>query len=97
VARVYKALGDEGRLKLLRRLSDGPLKLSEAAAELGVAKSTAHHHLAILRQAGFVTIRDEDENVYSLRRDLLPQAGELLTAYLGLPSSGGSRSSATTA
>ena len=86
VARVYKALGDEGRLKLLRRLSDGPLKLSEAAAELGVAKSTAHHHLAILRQAGFVAIRDEDENVYSLRRDL-PQTGELLSAYLGSSSS----------
>lgn len=89
VARVYKALGDEGRLKLLRRLKDGPLKLSEAAAELGVAKSTAHHHLAILRQAGFVTIRDEDENVYSLRGDL-PHAGELLNAYLG-----SSRSSST--
>jgi DNA-binding transcriptional ArsR family regulator len=81
VARVYKALGDEGRLKLLRRLNDGPMKLSEAAAELGVAKSTAHHHLAILRQAGFVGIRDEDENVYSLRADL-PQAGELLGGYL---------------
>jgi DNA-binding transcriptional ArsR family regulator len=91
VARIYKALGDEGRLKLLRRLHDGPLKLSEAAAELGVAKSTAHHHLAILRQAGFVTIRDEDENVYSLRTDL-PAAGELLGAYLGA-----SRSSATSA
>jgi DNA-binding transcriptional ArsR family regulator len=91
VARIYKALGDEGRLKLLRRLSDGPLKLSEAAAELGVAKSTAHHHLAILRQAGFVAIRDEDENVYSLRREL-PQTGDLLSAYLG-----SSRSSATSA
>jgi DNA-binding transcriptional ArsR family regulator len=87
IARVFKALGDEGRLKLLRRLSDGPVKLSEAAAQLGVAKSTAHHHLAILRQAGFVTIRDEDENVYSLRRDLLPQAGELLGSYLGSKSS----------
>jgi DNA-binding IclR family transcriptional regulator len=65
------------------------MKLSEAATELGVAKSTAHHHLAILRQAGFVTIRDEDENVYSLRTDL-PQTGDLLTAYLGA-----SRSSAT--
>lgn len=91
VARVYKALGDEGRLRLLRRLSEGPLKLSEAAVELGVAKSTAHHHLAILRQAGFVTIRDEDENVYSLRADL-PAAGELLAGYLG-----SSTSSATTA
>jgi DNA-binding transcriptional ArsR family regulator len=89
VARVYKALGDEGRLKLLRRLSEGPLMLSEAAAELGVAKSTAHHHLAILRQAGFVTVRDEDEKVYNLRSDL-PAAGELLAGYLG-----SSRSSAT--
>jgi DNA-binding transcriptional ArsR family regulator len=89
VARVYKALGDEGRLKLLRRLSEGPLMLSEAAAELGVAKSTAHHHLAILRQAGFVTVRDEDEKVYKLRSDL-PAAGELLGGYLG-----SSRSSAT--
>ena len=92
IARVYKALGDEGRLRLLRRLSDGPVTLGEAAAELGLAKSTAHHHLAILRHAGFVTIRDEDENVYSLRRDLLPQAGELLTAYLG-----SARSSSTSA
>jgi DNA-binding transcriptional ArsR family regulator len=91
VARVYKALGDEGRLKLLRRLSDGPMTLNEAAGELGVAKSTAHHHLAILRQAGFVTIRDEDEKVYSLRTDL-PQTGDLLSGYLG-----GSRSSATSA
>jgi DNA-binding transcriptional ArsR family regulator len=89
VARVYKALGDEGRLRLLRRLADGPLTLTEAAAELGVAKSTAHHHLAILRQAGFVTIRDEDDKVYNLRPDA-PAAGELLAGYL-------SRSSATTA
>jgi DNA-binding transcriptional ArsR family regulator len=89
LARVYKALGDEGRLKLLRRLSEGPLMLSEAAAVLGVAKSTAHHHLAILRQAGFVTVRDEDEKVYNLRSDL-PAAGELLGAYLG-----SSRSSST--
>ena len=33
-----------------------------------------------------VAIRDEDENVYSLRREL-PQTGELLSAYLGSSSS----------
>jgi DNA-binding transcriptional ArsR family regulator len=91
LARMYKALGDEGRLRLLRRLSESPLTLGEAAAELGLTKSTAHHHLAILRHAGFVTIRDEDENVYSLRRDLLPQAGELLTGYLGSARSSSTR------
>ncbi len=83
LARLYKALGDEGRLRVLRRLSQGPLRLSEAAAELGVAKSTAHHHLAILRHAGLVTIREEDEKVYSLRRDTVPQAGALLESFLG--------------
>ena len=83
LARLYKALGDEGRLRLLRRLSEGSLRLSEAAAELGVAKSTAHHHLAILRHAGLVMIRDEeDEKVYSLRRDGVPQAA-LLESFLG--------------
>ena len=83
LARLYKALGDEGRLRLLRRLAESSLRLSEAATELGVAKSTAHHHLAILRHAGLVTIRDEDENVYSLRRDTVPRAGALLESFLG--------------
>jgi DNA-binding transcriptional ArsR family regulator len=82
LARVFKALGDEGRLRLLKRLSEGPLQLGEAADFLGVAKSTAHHHLAILRQAGLVLIRDDPEKVYTLRPDLLPQTGSLLDAYL---------------
>jgi DNA-binding transcriptional ArsR family regulator len=82
LARVYKALADEGRLRLLKRLEHGALTLTEAADELGLAKSTAHHHLAILRHAGFVAVRDGDEREYELRRDLLPQAGELLASYL---------------
>jgi len=82
LARVYKALADEGRLRLLRRLERGPLSLGEASDELGVGKSTAHHHLGILRHAGFVVVRDGDEHEYALRRDLLPQAGELLSTFL---------------
>jgi len=84
LARLYKALADEGRLRLLKRISEGPLTLGEAAQELGVAKSTAHHHLALLRHAGFVVIREDgDDKVYNLRSDLLPQAGALLSSYLG--------------
>jgi DNA-binding transcriptional ArsR family regulator len=84
LARRYKALGDEGRLRLLKRLSDGPLTLAAAAQELGVAKSTAHHHLALLRHAGFVMMRDEgDDKLYNLRRELVPESGALLQTYLG--------------
>lgn len=84
LARLYKALADEGRLRLLKRVSAGPMTLTEAAQVLGVAKSTAHHHLAMLRHAGFVVTREVgDDKVYNLRRDLLPQAGALLQTYVG--------------
>jgi DNA-binding transcriptional ArsR family regulator len=83
LARFYKALGDEGRLTILKRLAEGPLSLLEAAAVMGVAKSTAHHHLGLLRHAGLVLIREENgDKTWSLRRDLLPQAGEILNSFL---------------
>jgi DNA-binding transcriptional ArsR family regulator len=82
LVRIYKALGDESRLKLLKRLQAGPISLSDAAQEVGLAKSTTHHHLAILRQAGFVLIREGDDT-YKLRSDLRPEAGALLGRFLG--------------
>jgi DNA-binding transcriptional ArsR family regulator len=82
LVRIYKALGDESRLKLLRRLQAGPISLTDAAKEVGLAKSTAHHHLAILRQAGFVLIQEGDDT-YRLRPDLRPEPGALLESYLG--------------
>ncbi|HKU57538.1 MAG TPA: metalloregulator ArsR/SmtB family transcription factor [Gaiellaceae bacterium] len=82
LVRIYKALGDESRLKLLKRLQEGPVSLTEAAQVVGLAKSTTHHHLAILRQAGFVLIQEGDDT-YTLRADLRPEPGALLQQYLG--------------
>jgi DNA-binding transcriptional ArsR family regulator len=82
LVRIYKALGDEGRLKLLKRLQAGPISLADAAQEVGLAKSTTHHHLAILRQAGFVLIQEGDDT-YKIRPDLRPEPGALLQQYLG--------------
>ncbi len=82
LVRIYKALGDERRLKLLKRLQAGPVSLTDAAQEVGLAKSTTHHHLAILRQAGFVLIQEGDDT-YKLRPDLRPEPGALLQQYLG--------------
>ncbi|MEX2549688.1 MAG: metalloregulator ArsR/SmtB family transcription factor [Nitriliruptoraceae bacterium] len=81
--KLFKALGDESRLKLLRRMSSGPVSLTEATAELDVAKATAHHHLAILRQAGLVTVSGEGRGSrYTLRGDPPQAAFEALRAYL---------------
>jgi DNA-binding transcriptional ArsR family regulator len=49
---VYKALGDETRLRILRLLSGGESSLSDIAERLSLAKSTVHQHMVVLRQAG---------------------------------------------
>jgi DNA-binding transcriptional ArsR family regulator len=78
LARLYKALGDEKRLALLRLLRRGPIALGEASREVGLSKSTTHHHLAILRHAGLVLIRQDDEKSYSLRDDRAVEVDRLL-------------------
>ena len=52
LVQVYKALGDETRLRILRLLSTGEANLSEIAEKLGLAKSTVHQHMVVLRLAG---------------------------------------------
>jgi biotin operon repressor len=52
LADVYKALGDETRLRILRLLASGVTSLTDIADRLGLAKSTVHGHMVILRTAG---------------------------------------------
>jgi DNA-binding transcriptional ArsR family regulator len=83
LARIYKALADESRLRLLRLLRAGPATLTAAAQEIGIAKSTTHHHLAILRHSGLVEILNDDQGLYySLRRDAASRMSALLEDYL---------------
>lgn len=83
LVRLYKALGDESRLRILRLLAAGERQLTEIADELGVAKSTAHHHLVALRVAGLVRVTTGKEKSYSLREDVISEVSELLAGYLG--------------
>lgn len=79
---VYRALGDERRLRLLRILSEGPAGLAEITERMDQAKSTVHHHLSILRQAGLVRITVGEDKEYSLRRDAVPEVGRMLAGFL---------------
>ena len=79
--RLAKALADERRLRLLKKLSTGSYTLQELADDFGVAKSTIHHHLVTLRTAGLVRMRLSD-NRYGLRQDVIDSLGDLLSAYL---------------
>ncbi len=49
---ISRAIACEPRLHLLRVLGEGGRSLTSAAHEAGLAPSTAHHHLAVLVDAG---------------------------------------------
>jgi ArsR family transcriptional regulator len=51
---VYKLLGDEARLRLLRVLRKERLNVTELTGILGLAQSGVSRHLGLLKEAGFV-------------------------------------------
>lgn len=80
-----RALGDPRRVGILRRLANGDATLDELAEAAGLAKSTAHHHLAQLRAAGLVALRGNARGYwYVLRAEGVAEAqqaiGELVRA-----------------
>ena len=84
--RLFKALGDASRMRILRYLTDGDLYLTEIAERMGLSKPTVKHHLAQLRAAGLVTVTETGGlTYYSLRRDRVAEAGPDLARYLGAP------------
>ena len=88
LVRTYKALSDERRLRIMRRLSEGEASLDELTQMLGLSKSTVHHHMSQLRAAGLVRVHipnGEDKGkhkAYSLREQSLTDAAGFLDSYL---------------
>ena len=81
--RLYRALGDGSRLRILRLLAERDRYLTEIANELALSKPTINHHLAQLRAAGLVTVTNQGNlTYYSLRHDRAEEAGVELRAYL---------------
>ena len=70
-SRLFKALGDETRLRIVALLSHGELCVCHLEAALGLAQPTVSRHLGILRTAAVVTHRREGSWVYYR---LAPQA-----------------------
>ncbi|HYZ72257.1 MAG TPA: metalloregulator ArsR/SmtB family transcription factor [Chthoniobacterales bacterium] len=57
--RFFKALAHESRLRLLGFLAQQPRTVQELSSLLGLTEPTTSHHLALLREAGLVTLRVE--------------------------------------
>lgn len=79
LALLYKALGDEKRLKIIKLLFEKDRSLKEITDLLGIGKTTVHHHLAILRSAHIVKVK---ESTYSLLHQALRILEPQLMDYL---------------
>ncbi len=90
LVKTYKALSDERRLRILRRLSEEEATLDDLVELLGLSKSTVHHHMSVLRAAGLVRvhIRGGDKHeakeakTYAVRSQTLSSAGAFLDSYI---------------
>lgn len=84
IVRLYRALGDATRMRVLRLLAERDWYLTELAQHVELSKPTMKHHLALLRAAGLVTVTDEGSmTYYSLRRERISEAGIELERFLG--------------
>lgn len=61
---LFKALGEETRLKILGLLEERELCVCDFMEVLDLAQSTASRHLAYLKNAGWVTGRREGKWMY---------------------------------
>jgi SAM-dependent methyltransferase len=58
-AALFRLLGDEARLRMLRLLASEPLNVTELTSILGIAQSGVSRHLGLLKEAGLLDERRE--------------------------------------
>ena len=85
MAYVFKALGDENRIQILKLLRNGEKCACKLLDALNISQPTLSHHMKILCDAGIVSGRKEGKWMhYSIccegARDISQMLQELLTA-----------------
>jgi ArsR family transcriptional regulator len=82
LARIYKALGDEQRLRILRLLRRGEMYAQEIVEATGIHQSVVSRHLSFMKAVGLVNARRQNNmKFFSINpavRDQLASTLELL-------------------
>ncbi|MBI5933063.1 MAG: winged helix-turn-helix transcriptional regulator [Chloroflexi bacterium] len=78
-----KAIADETRQKIMNLCCCASLSVSEIVEKLDVSQPTVSHHLAILREAGLVSVREEGKQTfYSLNQERMAVCcGQLMIKF----------------
>lgn len=86
-SRLFHALSDETRLRILECLRGSERCVCELTGTLDAAQSRLSFHLKVLKDAGLITDRREGRWMYyTLERDTLSEASELMEILASKPS-----------
>jgi len=81
--KIFKALGEPTRLKILKLLSVRPMFVCELESVLQMSQPRISQHLRTMKEAGLVTEKkDAQRTFYSLQMDYLDQSfNDLITFF----------------
>lgn len=83
IGKVFKAIADGTRRRILELLREGDLSAGEIADRFDLTKPAISHHLSALKEAGLAVERREGQHViYSLREDSILEAWDGFLARL---------------
>ena len=83
IIKLFKALGDENRIQILRLLQGGEKCGSELLEELRISQSTLSHHMKILCDVGIVLSRKDGKWIhYSICCKCAKRAREIFQELL---------------
>lgn len=86
-ARLFHALGDDTRLRVVEQLARGEQCVCDLTAILEIAQSRLSFHLKILKEAGLLLDRRDGRWIYyALNVATLREVGEVVTAIAAKPS-----------
>ncbi len=78
-APIFAALGDETRLRLIARLSDGPKSITRLTAGSKVTRQAITKHLHVMKEAGLVrSARSGRESIWQLDQRRIEEARRYL-------------------
>ncbi len=83
LALVYKALGDEQRLRILRLLRGDELYAQEIVERTGLHQSVVSRHLSFMRAVGLINARRQNNmKFFSLNQEMRDDIRRALDAFM---------------
>ena len=83
--KIFKALADLNRRKILTVLKNSEMNVSELLKYFDIGQATVSNHLSILKKAGLVNVRSNNKmRIYSINWDVFNKFVDEVNKFSGI-------------